>query len=225
VLVADTYNGAVRRYRPDRVDFHAPGAWKSTHMTEEPNRSSSVTTVAEATTEPGRSGSVTTVAEVLAEPSGLVVTADGVLVVESAAHRITRLASSGATAVDHGAHRTQRPVTELAPGDLELRVPFTPAPGQKTDDRYGPSTQLSVSSSPPELLLDGAGDDTPLTRTLRLNPAIAEGVLHVSARAASCDADPAIEFPACHLAQQDWGVPIRLAPGAPSTLTLPLLGA
>ena len=35
---------------------------------------------------------------------------------------------------------------------------------------------------------------------------------------------PAIEFPACHLAQQDWGVPVRITPGAPTTLTLPLLG-
>jgi thiol-disulfide isomerase/thioredoxin len=263
VLVADTYNGAVRRYLPDRVDLHAPDAWKSTHTRgapdgsgsvptvgeggpePRPDRSGSVTPVAEGGGEPRRvrfgsvttvaegggeprrvrSRSVTTVAEGLAEPSGLVVTAEGVLVVESAAHRITRLASSGAAAVDHGAHRTQRPVTDLAPGDLELLVPFTPAPGQKTDDRYGPSTQLSVSSSPPELLLDGAGDDVPLSRRLRLNPEVAEGVLHVSARAASCDADPTVEFPACHLAQQDWGVPVRLVAGAPSTLTLPLLGA
>ncbi len=208
VLVADTYNGAVRRYAP--VDPQTPGAWTSTRTSGAPE---------------DRPGSVTTLAEGLAEPSGLVVTAEGVLVVESAAHRITRLASSGTTAVDHGAHRTQRPVTELAPGDLELVVPFTPAPGHKVDERYGPSTQLSVSSSPPELLLDGTGDDVPLARRLRLNPAVPEGVLHVSARAASCDADPAVEFPACHLAQQDWGVPVRVTPGAPATLTLPLLGA
>lgn len=32
-----------------------------------------------------------------------------------------------------------------------------------------------------------------------------EGVLHVSAMAASCDDDPAIEYPACHVHQQDWG--------------------
>lgn len=191
VLVADTYDGAVR--------CHVAAA-------------------------DGGPGEVTTLAEGLAEPSGLVVTGDGVLVVESAAHRITRLASSSSAAVDHGAHRTARPVTDLAPGDLELVVPFTPAPGQKTDDRYGPSTQLSVSSSPPELLLDGAGDGVPLVRRLRLNPDVADGVLHVSARAASCDADPAVEFPACHLAQQDWGVPVRVTAGAATTLTLPLLG-
>ncbi|HEY0119127.1 MAG TPA: hypothetical protein VGC04_10130, partial [Cellulomonas sp.] len=195
ILVADTYNGAVRRWAC--ADDHAPSSG---------------------------AGVVTTLAEGLVEPSGLVVTAEGVLIVESAAHRITRLAASSVTAVDHGAHRTRRPVTDIAPGDVDLTVPFTPGPGQKSDDRYGPSTQLSVSASPPELLLDGAGDGIPLTRHLRLNPAVAAGVLHVSARAASCDADPAVEFPACHLAQQDWGVPIQLVEGAPATLTLPLLG-
>ncbi len=210
-VIGESAAVVVRSAAAERVDFHAPSDWMSTRSG------------AGARTTTG--GTVTTVAEGLAEPSGLVVTDDGVLVVESAAHRVTRLASSGTAAVDHGAHRTQRPVTELAPGDLELVVPFTPAPGHKVDDRYGPSTQLSVSSSPPELLLDGAGDDTPLTRRLRLNPDVAEGVLHVSARAASCDADPAVEYPACHLAQQDWGVPIRITPGAPSTLTLLLLGS
>ena len=59
---------------------------------------------------------------------------------------------------------------------------------------------------------------------LRLDPAVPEGVLHVTAHAASCDADPAIEYPACHLNAQDWGVPVRLVEGAPTTLTLPLHG-
>ncbi|HWJ84560.1 MAG TPA: hypothetical protein VNR62_03975, partial [Cellulomonas sp.] len=81
-----------------------------------------------------------------------------------------------------------------------------------------------VSSTPPELLLDGAGDDVPLVRTLRLNPAVSEGVLHVTAHAASCDDDPSIEYPACHLNAQDWGVPVRLVAGAAATLSLPLHG-
>ena len=53
---------------------------------------------------------------------------------------------------------------------------------------------------------------------------MAEGVLHVTAQAASCDADPAIEFPACHLNAQDWGVPVRVVDGGPRVLTLPLHG-
>ena len=43
-----------------------------------------------------------------------------------------------------------------------------------------------------------------------LNAEVGEGVLHVSAMAASCDDDPANEYPACHVHQQDWGVPVRL---------------
>lgn len=197
VVVADTYNGALRRWAPD-----------------------------------GAAGEVSTLATGLAEPSGVVVLpAEGdtltLLVVESAAHRLTRVALPASLAgqvLDAGAHRTRRPVTELAPGEVDLSIVFTPAPGQKSDDRYGPSTLLKVSATPPGLLLDGAGDDVPLHRRLRLNPQVAEGVLHVTARAASCDADPAVEFPACHLSSQDWGVPVRLAAGGPSVLTLPLHG-
>ncbi|KPC87869.1 hypothetical protein ADL35_07025, partial [Streptomyces sp. NRRL WC-3753] len=64
------------------------------------------------------------------------------------------------------------------------------------------------------LLLDGDGAGTDLFRELPLNPEITEGVLHVSAMAASCDDDPANEYPACHVHQQDWGVPVRVvAPG------------
>lgn len=196
VLIADTYNGAVRRFGSG-----------STNGSESPV------------------GSVSTIADDLAEPSGLLVLDDSVLVVESAAHRLTRLPLHGVGRVeDHGAHRTRRPVTELAPGEVRLDVVFTPATGQKYDDRYGPSTRLQVSSTPPGLLLDGAGDDVPLDRVLRLDPSVPEGVLHVTAHAASCDADPAIEYPACHLNAQDWGVPVRLVDGGATTLTLPLHG-
>ncbi len=57
--------------------------------------------------------------------------------------------------LDGGAHRTQRPVTDIGAGPLWLDVPFVPAPGQKLDDRFGPSTELRVSATPPELLLSG----------------------------------------------------------------------
>src|SRR5690606_15426839 len=112
----------------------------------------------------------------------------------------------------------------IGAGEVRLDVVFTPAAGQKYDDRFGPSTRLQVSASPPELLLDGAGDDVPLERVLRINSEVTEGVLHVTAQAASCDADPTIEFPACHLNQQDWGVPVRVVDGGPAVLTLPLHG-
>ncbi|WP_418275176.1 NHL domain-containing thioredoxin family protein [Isoptericola jiangsuensis] len=202
VVVADTYNGALRRYAP-------------------------------------HDGQVTTLATGLAEPSDVVVQVgdDGIhlLVVESAAHRLTRLALPTALAgevLDAGAHRVARAATALAAGEVRLEVPFAPAPGQKLDDRWGPSTELAVGATPPELLLDGAGTGTDLTRVLRLDPTVAEGVLHVTAKAASCDVvplgpdgepDPEV-FPACHLAQQDWGVPVRVGEDGESVLTLPLRG-
>ncbi|WP_407319414.1 NHL domain-containing thioredoxin family protein [Isoptericola halotolerans] len=204
VVVADTYNGALRRHNP-------------------------------------ATGEVTTLATGLAEPSDVVVQADTdgrsvhLLVVESAAHRLTRIALPADLAgevLDGGAHRVARTPTDIGAGTLHLDVPFTPAPGQKLDDRFGPSTELRVSATPPGLLLDGAGDGTGLTRTLRLDPDVLEGVLHVTAKAASCDEvplgpdgapDPDV-FPACHLAQQDWGVPVRVTPEGSTTLTLPLRG-
>ena len=187
VLVADTYNGAVRRFDP-------------------------------------ATDAVSTVAAGLAEPSDVVLAADGaVFVVESAAHRLTRLAPGALTAagvVDGGRRRTERPPSPLAPGAVTLDVIFTPAPGQKLDTTYGPSTRLEVSASPPELLLEGAGVTTDLSRRLVL--AEGAGVLQVVAQAATCDVDD--EHGACHLTRQDWGVPVRVEPGAPDRLPLVLRG-
>jgi hypothetical protein len=63
-----------------------------------------------------------------------------------------------------------------------------------------------------------------LRRTLRLAGDVAEGVLHVTAQAASCDHDPAIANPACYVARQDWGVPIMVDATGENTLRLVLLG-
>jgi hypothetical protein len=187
VAVADTYNGAVRRY--------------------------------DAATD-----TVSTLATGLAEPSGLLVDEGGqLLVVESAAHRLTRV-PLGATAQASGAaHSTQRPVTDVAPGALDLVVSFEPPPGQKVDDRFGPPSQLLVESTPPALLKSGEGRGTDLVRTLTVDPAVGSGVLHVAARAASCD-EAGGEGAACHMHQQDWGVPIRVVDGGADRLVLPLSG-
>ncbi|MGW2793764.1 NHL domain-containing thioredoxin family protein [Streptomyces sp. NPDC001251] len=196
VAVSDTYNHALRRYDP-------------------------------------ATGQVTTLATDLREPSDAVLVGDDIVVVESARHRLTRLRlPEEAVRVESVAHRTQRAATEVAPGRLQLDVVFQAPAGQKLDTRYGPSTRLLVSSTPPELLLTGEGTGTDLARELALNPEVTEGVLHVSAMAASCDdtasnsgsAAGANEYPACHMHQQDWGVPVRLVEGGTSRLSLVLAG-
>lgn len=170
-------------------------------------------------------GQVTTLATDLREPSDAVLVGEDIVVVESARHRLTRLRlPEEAVRVDAVAHRTQRAATEVAPGTLRLDVVFQAPAGQKLDTRYGPSTRLLVSSTPPELLAGGEGPGTDLFRELELNPDVTEGVLHVSAMAASCDDDPANEYPACHVHQQDWGVPVRVAAEGATRLPLVLAG-
>ncbi len=196
VAVSDTYNGAVRRYDPFADE-------------------------------------VSTLAEGLAEPSDALVDAGAgpvtLVVVESTAHRLSRVPlPERAARVDGLAHRTQRPRTEVAPGAVRLRVAFTPPAGQKLDDRWGDPTRLVVSATPDALLRAGAGAAPGLTRDLVLDERVGDGVLHVSVRAAACDGDPATgevpEHAACHLYQQDWGVPVLLADGAPAVLDLDLRG-
>jgi thiol-disulfide isomerase/thioredoxin len=189
VLVADTYNGAVRRYDP-------------------------------------AADSVATVAADLAEPSDVVLTPDGeVFVVESAAHRLVRLApgalaAAGADLAPGARFRTRRPVTDLVAGEVVLDVVFEPAPGQKLDDSFGPPVRVEVSASPPGLLTGGAGVTRALSRRLVLAPG--EGVLQVVAQAATCDADA--EHAACHLTRQDWGVPVRVGATGGARLALVLRG-
>ena len=170
-------------------------------------------------------GEVTTLATDLREPSDAVLAGDAIVVVESARHRLTRLRlPEEAVQVAEVAHRTRREATEVTPGRVELDVIFQAPTGQKLDTRYGPSTRLLVSSTPPELLRSGEGAGTALSRALELDPAVPQGVLHVSAMAASCDDDPDNEYPACHVHQQDWGVPVRLTETGTDRLALVLAG-
>ncbi|GAB3672940.1 thioredoxin-like domain-containing protein [Angustibacter aerolatus] len=196
VAVSDTYNGAVRRYDP-------------------------------------AVGEVSTLARDLREPSDAVVEVVGgealLVVVESAAHRLVRVPLPvAAQRVDGGARRTQRPVTELSPGALDLVIGFVPPTGQALDDRWGDPTRLTVSATPTSLLAEGSGTAPGLRRGLRFADGPREGVLHVSVQAAACDAhgdDGEVpEGAACHLYQQDWGIPVRLVEGAASELVLDLRG-
>jgi hypothetical protein len=113
-------------------------------------------------------------------------------------------------------------VTEVS-GSLQLVVSFEPPPGQKVDDRFGPPSQLVVGATPAALIREGEGRGTDLARTLTLDPRVGEGVLHIAARAASCDLDGG-EGAACRMHQQDWGVPIRVSGTGDAHLVLPLGG-
>ncbi|MBB2986467.1 NHL domain-containing thioredoxin family protein [Terracoccus luteus] len=208
VAVSDTYNGAVRRFDP-------------------------------------ATGLVSTIAQGLAEPSDAVAETDAetgearLVVVESAAHRLTRVAlpadARHGEHVDGAAHRTQRPPTPLPSGEVELEVTFVPPAGQKLDDRWGDPTMLQVSATPEHLVVEGAGRSRGLRRTIRLASDIPTegsgptGTLHVSVQAAACDGDPETgevpEHAACHLFQQDWGIPVTIDPSAPARLVLDLRGA
>ncbi|MET7450544.1 NHL domain-containing thioredoxin family protein [Streptomyces sp. NPDC005574] len=202
VAVCDTYNNALRRYDP-------------------------------------ATGQVTTLATDLREPSGAVLVGGDLVVVESARHRLTRLRlPPEAARVPSAAGRTRRGSTEVAPGRLALDVEFRVPAGHRLDTLTDPAggtgegegagtprgsaTRLLVSATPPGLLLSGGGAGTGLSRTLRLDPEVAEGVLHVSAWAATCDDDPAVAYPACHVHQQDWGVPVRLTREGTDRLSLVL---
>ena len=169
-----------------------------------------------------RTRTLSTVIGDLAEPSGVLAMGQELLVVESAAHRVTRVRlPEDATVVRGPDMQSQRPTLSVRPGTVALEVEFTPPPGQKLDDRYGPATHIAVSSTPPDLLDEGDGSGDSLRRLLRLGSGATSGVLHVSARVASCDSADA-EFPACHVHQQDWGVPVEVTSDGTNELTLPL---
>jgi thiol-disulfide isomerase/thioredoxin len=203
VAIADTYNGSIRRYDPavDRTSTLVRG---------------------------------------LAEPAALVVgtapelgsAGEPVLIVaESAGQRLTRVPiPAGALAEGAGPRREgpiRRPVTDLAPGALELTVRFGPPPGQKLDTACGDPTRLTVTATPADLVLQGAGPGLGLNRSVvladRVSGGRVEGALLVEARASACDLAEGLGS-ACYLYRRQWEIPIRLVPGSPATVSLELPG-
>jgi thiol-disulfide isomerase/thioredoxin len=165
---------------------------------------------------------VSTLATDLAEPSDAVVARGNVVIVESAAHRLTAMPlATKYLDVEAREYTTKREPLTVRPGPFDLQVSFAPPTGQHFDDRYGPSTRLAVSATPPELIVDGAGDGTDLARTLRIANFV-DGVLHITVSAATCD--DGADHAACHLHQQDWGIPVRVGADGVDRLDLMLRG-
>lgn len=188
VAIADSYNGAIRRYNPQ------------TNM-------------------------MTTLHRGLQEPSDIALVTDGsdikLAVVEAAANRVA-VVSLPPDSVHHGeALRLVREPISVKPGVLTVAITFAPPPGQKKDERYGPSTQLVVSSTPRTLIEEGSGRSVELERQVVIADNAQSGILHVQAKGASCEEG---ENAACHIHQQDWGIPIVVSSDGTSTVTLTLSG-
>jgi len=189
LAIADSYNGAIRRYNP---------------VTNQ----------------------VTTLHRGLREPSDIAVVGEGadiaLAIAESSANRIVVVGLPADSIHQGETLRLVRAPIEVAPGRVQVTVIFEPPPGQKKDDRYGPSTQLIVSSTPRSLLNSGGGTTIELQQSVHVSDTLDSGVLHVQAKGASCEQG---EFSACHIHQQDWGIPIVVAPGGLSEVVLTLSGS
>ncbi|MBP2367206.1 NHL domain-containing thioredoxin family protein [Pseudonocardia parietis] len=200
VAVADTYNGAVRRFDPS---------------------SGTVSTLAEGLAEPS---------DLLVDGETLIVVESAAhrlvrLPIPAGSLRGSPGGGSvgGGTLVDGTSHTVRRTPTGLGPG-VALRIGFVPPAGQHLDDRFGDPTSLTVAADPPSLLRSGAGTSTGLTRELELDPAVGSGVLQVAVAAAACDSadGTAGTFAACHRYQQDWGIPVVVSGDGAATLELDL---
>jgi hypothetical protein len=165
---------------------------------------------------------VATLARDLSEPSDVVMLDGDLYIAEASGNRISKLPIAAAQLVVGESFITARPASILKPGLVDLEVVFVPPPGQKIDLRYGPATYLDVSSTPPELLLSGAGSASELTRIIEINPEVQDGVIHVAAKGASCDSNS--EHATCHIHQQDWGIPVKITEAGEGILRLSLSG-
>jgi thiol-disulfide isomerase/thioredoxin len=166
VIIADTYNGAVRRYDP------------STRQ-------------------------VSTVIAGLKEPTDVLSLESGLLVVESAANKITPVGLDVST--DSIQRESAAPVkgtpTEVSP-NLTLKITFDLPGSMHVDEGTDNPVRVTITSTPEALLPAGAGLGYELERQLKLEESVGSGTLHVTAVVASCDDTDGV----CTLMTQDWNL-------------------
>lgn len=183
VLVADTYNGAVRKYDPSTK-------------------------------------SVSTVESGLNEPTGVLVSGPDLYVVESAAGRLSKIPLQAENTVADGASlRSRTTVVEVAPEmaieiGLELPEPMTVDP--ETEDPI----RVSISSTPSDLITNGAGPGHELRRSLTLSPSVKTGTIHISAKVAYCDPVQGL----CTLMTKDWNIHVNVGSDGTKKIALILSG-
>ena len=153
-------------------------------------------------------GEVTTLASGLAEPSAAYVDGD-----RARGRRVQRAPA------DPGAPRSRRPAhRRLQPhhaatghrGRRRARARRRVHPAARPEGRrpVRPAVPAGRRGDAARAAPRGRGSRHRPHPSAGPRPAVGEGVLHVAARAASCDVEG--ENAACHIHQQDWGVPIRI---------------
>ena len=150
-----------------------------------------------------RTSIVSTMVTGLSEPSDAVVVGEQLVLVESAAHRLTAIGlAEKYLDVEPSIYETRRAPLAVAPGHsrsrcgscLRLASTSTSATVRQPGSLSTPHQSACWSTAPARGRLD---------RTVIFGSEVTGGVLHVTCRAATCDDD--VEHAACRLHQQDWG--------------------
>jgi len=184
VIIADTFNGAIRKYIP-------------------------------------ATRQVSTIIDGLQEPTDVLTMDTDLLVVESAASRITWVALNVQMAPK------QKESTVPVKGDpivvtprLDMVIHLSLPEPMHIDENTENPARVTITSTPNSLLVEGDGQSSELRRQLKLDQAIEGGTIHVSAAVATCDDSAGI----CTLMTQDWNLHVMISNSGTGKIELILSG-
>ncbi len=171
-------------------------------------------------------GEVTTLATDVREPSGAVVVDGDLVVVASAAHRLERPVAPGAMRRVQGqAQQTQRPAHGRRAGAGRA------GGGLRAAGRSAPRREVRPGDPPGGDRLAGGAAGLRRRRLDRPDALAGAGVRRAVGGAARRGdggllrrSDRRGEHPACHITQQDWGIPLELVAGGSPRVALVLRG-